>query len=1118
MPCLVHLRPTIAAFAVLITAASLGGGLLLYNAGLRAVSNVVDDSARALENTVAEGIAALNLTTREARLALQQTVDSGSKADILLFGELLRRTFTSVQESAQLAGETLYTVLHETLDRGVLERTARRQACGQVLASARENNARVSGVGLVMASGNESGRYAPNASVFASYCWWDPMPDGSYAWSSFHDTHYQNGSNGTEGTWMVDYYTINEGSGELVEFVDTIPVSTSWKLDLMNTPNTSSWNNPSTWWVEEGLIALYMQFEHSLVLDRLPEDHPLLGSAVIVAAECDLAHWPALVEQFIRERSPDGSFFVIDPKHLVCVMHTHEPTVDTSSTEACQNGLSSGLAGLGDADSSACFPVVYNYSDVTQFVVRTLQEVDSENLTTATYCVCDGEPANCSEISDCNGTTQSDDFYMRKHFLWQAGDYPLHVVWYRNATEVRGDVERKEAEALRKVSDLRDTSALRVAETEERSEHDIDNALIVMLLFLVLSFALNVIISLIWIVFLAGPMTRLEVSVGLLGNLKIPEAVAEIKSMRSSIEVREIRSIGQHFERAAEHLEMYRSFLPNSCLDDGSPTHSSGLGTVPPGIGSPSADVCIVFTDVQQSTELWECIHQGMYEALLVHNRTLRHVAKLHNGYEVKTIGDAFMFAFDDVGSAVKFALEGQSRLAEEEWPSDLLCHDLCAPVRIHQKNVWRGLRVRIGVHMGTVRVETNPTTGRCDYFGTPVNTAARVESAIRFGGLTGVTEHVLGLMGNDLAGYGCSEPTPLGLRHLKGVTTPISIWILVPKELDARVLILAQRQDDVESSRLGSRNPLASEHSDTASEASMRLQGTNSAVALRPRLNLELRRSTVTCATVRGSLAGVAEGAQPRPVAIVAHAAEMSSGLVDAVLSSACIVTWNANRSCGAPDRECLRFLSAVHDPSRVRDCPISGVSSGTAQCGNAIVGRRRLPTLFGAVVELSLALAEEGVATTRRVIPTPLGPTPVLAQGSIAALAASQGAAFRAQVWTSDGHEPTVVWHIRPQKSASTDERWGNLMGVPADRAEAASEIDMALVAAAEKSGNNGVVDLCAADDGEDLAFLAHRHECGLPLVKCVAPLWGAGVELRRSPRGESFHSQRAQMLTEM
>eukprot|EP00727_Mastigamoeba_balamuthi_P013486 m51a1_g8760 putative family 3 adenylate cyclase (1662) ;mRNA; r:111354-126456 len=60
----------------------------------------------------------------------------------------------------------------------------------------------------------------------------------------------------------------------------------------------------------------------------------------------------------------------------------------------------------------------------------------------------------------------------------------------------------------------------------------------------------------------------------------------------------------------------------------------------------PTGKMAIVFTDIQQSTELWEWNPTLMKEALYQHHDVMRATLRRHNGYEVRTEGDAFMIVF----------------------------------------------------------------------------------------------------------------------------------------------------------------------------------------------------------------------------------------------------------------------------------------------------------------------------------------------------------------------------------------------------------------------------------------------------------------------------------------
>ena len=123
-----------------------------------------------------------------------------------------------------------------------------------------------------------------------------------------------------------------------------------------------------------------------------------------------------------------------------------------------------------------------------------------------------------------------------------------------------------------------------------------------------------------------------------------------------------------------------------------------------------------------------------MEEALHLHDSLMRRLIAEHNGYEVKTEGDAFMVAFYSVDEAVKWCCAVQRMLLEEEWPASLLVLPDGDAVKESNGWLWRGLRVRMGLHYGKMLRKRNLKTGRYDYFGPAVNLAARVAGLARGG------------------------------------------------------------------------------------------------------------------------------------------------------------------------------------------------------------------------------------------------------------------------------------------------------------------------------------------------------------------------------------------------
>ena len=197
-------------------------------------------------------------------------------------------------------------------------------------------------------------------------------------------------------------------------------------------------------------------------------------------------------------------------------------------------------------------------------------------------------------------------------------------------------------------------------------------------------------------------------------------------------------------------------------------------------IPPPTGEVTLAFTDVQGSTNLWEADPEAMTDALRLHDALIRDLITRHRGYEVKTEGDAFMVAFGDPLAATRWALDVQSALFDADWDDDVLA---LRPARVEDA-VFRGLRVRIGLHLGEPECRPDPITGRMDYFGTIVNRAARVGSC-GHGGQVVVSAPLWERVRGELAERVAWQE--LGDHLLKGLKTTTGIVQVLPEALAAR-------------------------------------------------------------------------------------------------------------------------------------------------------------------------------------------------------------------------------------------------------------------------------------------------------------------------------------------
>jgi DNA-binding NarL/FixJ family response regulator/class 3 adenylate cyclase len=96
----------------------------------------------------------------------------------------------------------------------------------------------------------------------------------------------------------------------------------------------------------------------------------------------------------------------------------------------------------------------------------------------------------------------------------------------------------------------------------------------------------------------------------------------------------------------------------------------------------PSGTVTFLFTDIENSTKLWEQHPQEMLVAQARHNQILRKAIEANYGYVFQVIGDAFCAAFDTAGDAIRAAIQAQMNLHSEEWDTTQI-------------------KVRTGIHTG---------------------------------------------------------------------------------------------------------------------------------------------------------------------------------------------------------------------------------------------------------------------------------------------------------------------------------------------------------------------------------------------------------------------------------
>ncbi len=205
------------------------------------------------------------------------------------------------------------------------------------------------------------------------------------------------------------------------------------------------------------------------------------------------------------------------------------------------------------------------------------------------------------------------------------------------------------------------------------------------------------------------------------------------------------------------------------------------------GVEAPTGTVTLVFTDVEASTALWERAPDAVRDALSRHDVVMRDALERSGGYQMRTEGDAFKGAFASPARAQRWCHEVQRALLEEIWPEEVLQLPAAAEVRdLADRVVQRGLRVRMGGHVGVPHPVVHPTTGRVDYYGPMVNETARIAAAPA-GGQVVVSDALWSMAYREDPSLDAAVED-LGEQWLKGVTEPAHLWQVMPRGLEHRI------------------------------------------------------------------------------------------------------------------------------------------------------------------------------------------------------------------------------------------------------------------------------------------------------------------------------------------
>ena len=454
-----------------------------------------------------------------------------------------------------------------------------------------------------------------------------------------------------------------------------------------------------------------------------------------------------------------------------------------------------------------------------------------------------------------------------------------------------------------------------------------------------------------------------------------------LKEARDLLGTEQENELNEVLSSLISNLEMYRPYLPDTLFLSGLEFDGEYNGTgdecmpfiVPPGYNTGHA--AIVFTDIKSSTSLWET-YAEMPLALQLHNSLIRKLMQQSNGYEVKTIGDSFMIAFENLVWACEFGLLLQEELPNQKWPTCLGIFEL---------------QVRISSHYGEVSVERNTLTSRYDYFGTTVNKASRMEG-VGIAGTVTITADQLELIPDTCTAL------PMGTTALRGLKDKVFLYALVPNSNIDRINSIRTAID--KWTHRGDSGRLARERSsihDCSPRSSIGSTVCSASLAVHVKLTQRKNVTVAHCHIV----------AEDAPFCDIKSSFSSllsnlgrTSGTVLSLHCTTLVVTWNTVRDCPAHLESAFRFCELVVS-KKMCGSTQSGDQQGIAiglSCGGVVSGEvgnstQKFITVVGSCVQLSGLLCDTASELGVAILHSPVEP-----DGYCAAL------------------EPTLVDKIRP------------------------------------------------------------------------------------------------------
>ncbi|KXZ55603.1 hypothetical protein GPECTOR_2g1153 [Gonium pectorale] len=201
---------------------------------------------------------------------------------------------------------------------------------------------------------------------------------------------------------------------------------------------------------------------------------------------------------------------------------------------------------------------------------------------------------------------------------------------------------------------------------------------------------------------------------------------------------------------------------------------------------APVHSASMVFTHVVGVQTLLAWNYDLMQDVIETFTRLAQVELQQADGYLVEHVEGFMLTAFHSPAEAILWGLRMQELMLKEEWPEELLSHELCeevtvtVPVRggeVTSATVFRGPRLKTGIDIGQVLARLHTMTGRMTYRGKVMNRAARISAAASSGQVLCSAEAWDSCTAAASAAMRLVTATSLGLFQLKGIQERIEVF-----------------------------------------------------------------------------------------------------------------------------------------------------------------------------------------------------------------------------------------------------------------------------------------------------------------------------------------------------